>query len=91
MPGKRSIIRPGEPTTRRARTVSRRLALGPFRGASPRGSHNHSVGLTNEVALVCPSRIPVPKGIHILDHFPRAPPRFPREAPYHQEATVGTK
>ena len=61
VPGERSIIRLGEPTTRSVRAIYRRFGLKTLRHASPRGSQNHSVRLTHEVATVRPSLIPTPR------------------------------
>lgn len=74
MSAQRNIIRLGEPTTRRACAISRRFALSTFHHARSRGSQNHSVGLTHEVATVRPSQVSVPKSIHIPDRSSRGPP-----------------
>lgn len=74
VPGERSIIRLGEPTTRRVRAICRRVAPGTFRRANPRRSQNHSVGLSYVVATMHPSQIRMPNRIQILAHSSREPP-----------------
>lgn len=61
MPEQTNTIRLGERTTRRVRTLWRSFALGTFPYGSPRGSENHSVGLTHEVAMVRPSLMAMTK------------------------------